>query len=99
MTQNPTRPEGDLTPITGGIALPSNLIDTSDADDTAAADDTAPTDDLGREAYTLMKLHPGAVSLKFRDCDLSRMDDATKRTLIADIHHALGSAPLKCDVL
>lgn len=93
MTQNPTRPEGDLTPITGGLALPPTLVDMPDADD------NAPTDDLGREAYLLMKLHPGAVSLKFRDCDLSRMDDATKRTLIADIHHALGIAPLKGDVL
>lgn len=93
MTQNPTRPEGDLTPIAGGIALPSNLVDTSDADD------VAPTDDLGREAYLLMKLHPDAVSLKFRNCDLSCMDDAAKRTLIADIRRALGIAPLKGNVL
>jgi hypothetical protein len=87
------RSTGDPTPITGGIALPNRLISTP------PADDAAPDDDLGRQAYWLLKLHPDKVSLKFRQSDLSAMDDDTKRQLIADIQYALGVMPFKGNVL
>jgi hypothetical protein len=84
---------GDQTPVTGGVALPHHLVATS------VADDSAPGDDLGRQAYWLLKLHPEKVSLKFRQSDLSGMDDATKRLLIADIQYALGVGPFQGDIL
>ncbi len=84
---------GDLTPVTGGVALPDHLIATP------ASDDRVPDDDLGRRVYWLLKLHADKVSLKFRQSDLSGMDDSTKRQLIADIQFALGVAPFKGDVL
>ena len=93
MAKKPFRASGDRTPVTGGIPLPDHLIKI------LADDDAAPDDELGRQAYVLLKLHPGAVSLKFRKSDLSGMDDDTKRLLIADIQFALGVGPLKDKVL
>jgi hypothetical protein len=80
-------------PVTGGTRIPDRLIATP------ASDDAAPDDDLGRHAYWLLKLHPDKVSLRFRQSDLSNMDEATKRLLIEDIQYALGVAPFKSDTL
>lgn len=93
MAKKNSRTMGDPTPVTGGIALPDRLIAKHDSDD------SAPADDLGRQAYWLLKLHPDKVSLKFRQSDLSGMDDTTKILLIADVQYALGVAPFKGDVL
>jgi hypothetical protein len=84
-TERP-RTIGDATPVIGGISPPDHLIHSP------VVDEGAPEDELGRQAYWLLKLHPDkvSVSLKFRNSDLSAMDDATKRLLIADIQHALG---------
>lgn len=79
--------QGDTTPVIGGVDLPAHLTSGF------PADDAVPSDDLGRQAYWLLKLHPDKVSPRFRHSDLSKMDDATKRLLIADIQHALGIAP------
>jgi hypothetical protein len=87
------RIRGDRTPVTGGVALPPHLVATK------GDDDAAPHDDLGLQAYRLLKLHPGKVSLKFRKSDLSKMDNATKKMLIADIQYALGVAPFKSQTL
>jgi hypothetical protein len=84
---------GDRTPVTGGIRRPADLIATPDK-----SDDNAPDDDLGRQIVWLLKLHPEAC-LKFRKSDISAMDDDTKRTLIADIQHALGVMPITGDRL
>ena len=93
MAKTRSRIIGDQTPSTGGVDLPSSLIATP------VNDDTAPSDDLGRQAYWLLKLHPDCVSLKFRNSDLTAMDDDTKRLLIADIQFALGVSPFKGDIL
>ena len=93
MPKRKTRATGDTTPVTGGIAMPDSLIATP------AAGDCAPADDLAQQAYWLLALHPDKVSLKFRQSDLSGMDDATKRLLIADVQCALGVAPFKGDTL
>ncbi|MCE9547753.1 MAG: hypothetical protein K8T25_19960 [Planctomycetia bacterium] len=94
MAKKPTHSRGDNTPIIGGHSLPSKLIAPFANDD-----DLAPNDDLGRQAYWLVKMNAGAVSLKFRKSDFAAMDDPTKRLLIADIQTALGVAPFKSDVL
>jgi hypothetical protein len=93
MARKQTPNRGDSTPVTGGIALPSRLISTP------TADDGVPDDDLGRQAYWLLKLHPDKVSLRFRQSDLSAMDDNTKRQLIADIQYALGVSPFEGNTL
>ena len=85
---------GDRTPVIGGVALPAHLVATP-----SSMPDVAPLDDLGRQALWLLKLHPDKVSLKFRNADLSAMNDNTKRLLISDIQYALGIAPFKADVL
>jgi hypothetical protein len=93
MPRNCSKKTGDRTPVTGGVPIPDKLISTP------TTTDTAPDDDLGRQAYWLLKLHPNNVSLRFRQSDLSGMDDDTKRRLIADIQFALGLAPFKGDAL
>jgi hypothetical protein len=93
MPKLPVKKRGDATPVTGGIPLPDCL------DGSIGIDDAAPSDDLGRQAYWLLKMNAGKVSLKFRKSDLASMDDGTKRQLIADIQRALGVAPFKKSVL
>lgn len=94
MPENRLLSLGDDMPVTGGVELPSQMVATPDT-----SDDCAPDDDLGRQVYWLLKLHPNAVSLKFRQSDLFSMDDDTKRLLIADIQNSLGVSPLIWDVL
>ena len=52
-----------------------------------------PEDDLGRESAILRHLHPELI--RFRDEDLTAMDDATRRALLADMRQALGIGMLK----
>ena len=47
----------------------------------------------GQQAYWLLKLNADKIALKFRQSDLSAMDDATKQQLIADIRDSLGVKP------
>ncbi len=82
------RLSGDTTPVTGRVALPGNLFDSP------AFNGDVPDDDLGRQVFWLLKMNPD-VALKFRQRDLSSMDDAAKQHLIADIQYVLGIAPLK----
>lgn len=93
MTTNYDVLVGDDFPVTGGVAPPPDFLDDTDFND------PAPVDALGRMAYWLLKIHKGAVSLKFRNSDLASMDDDTKRLLIADIQKAIGVKPLKSNVL
>jgi len=94
MTDRPGQRVGDVTPVTGGIPLPSHLKTALPSDD-----DDAPSDDLGRQAYWLLKMNADKVALRFRESDLASMDDDTKRLLIADIQRTLGVSPFKRDVL
>jgi hypothetical protein len=89
MTKQTTPQVGDLTPVTGGVALPASLVAA------VPCDDDVPNDDLGRQAYWLLKLNADKVALRFRQSDLASMDDDTKRQLIADIQRAIGVAPLR----
>ena len=78
---------GDDTPVTGGIDLAHGLTRQ------LPADVDLPTEDLGQQAYWLLKLNADKIALKFRQSDLSAMDDATKQQLIADIRDSLGVKP------
>lgn len=93
MAKEPGSVTGDA-PVTGGKRLPPNLVKSLQDDG-----ESVPDDDLGRQAYWLLKMNPDKVSLRFRQSDLTSMDDDTKRLLIADIQFALGVAPFKKDVL
>jgi hypothetical protein len=93
MAKRTTKQIGDTTPVTGGVSIPSSLVAT------LSCDDDVPGDDLGRQAYWLLKLNADKVALKFRQSDLAAMDDDTKLQLIADIHKAIGVAPLKKAIL
>jgi hypothetical protein len=93
MPKRPTQLQGDSTPVTGGVSLPSCLVAK------LPDDDVAPNDDLGRQAYWLLKLNSDKVALRFRQSDLNAMDDDTKRLLIADIQRTIGVLPFKKDVL
>ncbi len=58
-----------------------------------------PDDDLSQSAYWLLTLHPDAVPPKFRNANLTTMDESAKRALIAEMESALWLAPLKGDML
>jgi hypothetical protein len=79
--------KGDPTPVIGGCAVPSYLMDSP------TPVENPPDDDLGTQVFWLLSLHP-EINLQFRDRDLSSMDDATKQTLLNDIHSILGVRPL-----
>ena len=83
--------KGDPTPVIGGCDIPSHLIDSP------APFGCPPDDDLGRQVFWLLSLHP-KINLQFRDRDLSGMDDATKQTLLDDIHSILGVTSLYDDL-
>lgn len=93
MPKRPAGRTGDELPVTGGVALPAHLTAS------IPCEGDSPLDDLGRQAYWLLKMNAGKVSLRFRQSDLAKMDDGTKRQLIADIRAALGVAPFKKAVL
>ncbi len=77
--------------VVGGVDVPDALFMRFDSDD------RIPIDDLGQQLYWLQKLNPGVI--KFRQADISQMDDATKTAMISSIQYALGNAPLKDVVL
>jgi hypothetical protein len=76
---------GDMTPILGGAPLPDDIDIRDGADDPGF-----PDDELGRMLFWLLRLHADKLSLKFRNSDITGMDDQTKRHLINDIHEVLG---------
>jgi hypothetical protein len=53
-----------------------------------------PGDPLAAHIARLLNLHPN-IAVKFRGADLAAMDEATKKSLLEDIHSVLGIAPLK----
>ncbi len=75
------------TPVIGGCAIPSSLLNSPDQTG------TLPDDDLGRQIHWLLNSHPD-IKLQFRDKDLDAMDNATKQQLLSDINTVLGIQPL-----
>jgi hypothetical protein len=86
------RKKGDPTPVIGSCDIPAHLTDSP------APFGLPPDDDLGRQVFWLLSLHP-EITLQFRDKDLIGMDNATKQTLLDDIHAILGVRPLNAAAL
>lgn len=80
---------GDPTPVTGGVKVPARLLRA-----VPNPDAPAPDSPLDRHLLRLLTLHKD-VSVKFRSVDLTKMDDPTKRALLADIQDLLGIAPAR----
>lgn len=86
--------KGDMTPVLGGSPLPEDIRNTDNSENGGI-----PDDELGRTLFWLIRLHKDKLSLKFRNLDISGMDDKAKQALIVDIHEALGIRPDFRDVL
>ena len=72
--------------VVGGVDVTSDLYISPD-------DAQVPTDDLGQQLYWLQKMNPGVI--KFRQADITKMDDATKQAMINSMQYALGNQQLK----
>jgi hypothetical protein len=82
--------DDDFVPVTGGVDLADNYI----RDDIAALRDVKVTSDLDRHIVQLLSLHR-KLRVRFRNQDLSSLDDATKQDLLTDMNDLLGIKPLK----
>ncbi len=89
---------GDPMPVIGGGAMAVELLDDS-GDDFVASSVAFPSDSLAQRAYDLLTLNADQLSLKFRNSDLTNMDDSTKRLLIQDLCDSLEIKPLLTDTL
>ena len=77
--------DDDIT-VVGGVDVPSDLYISPD-------DAQVPNDDLGQQLFWLQKMNPGVI--KFRQADITKMDDATKQAMINSMQYALGNQQLK----
>jgi len=82
--------DDDFVRVTGGVDLADNYI----RDDIAALRDVKVTSDLDRHIVQLLSLHR-KLRVRFRNQDLSSLDDATKQDLLTDMNDLLGIKPLK----
>jgi hypothetical protein len=82
-------PNQDFVPATGSANLAKYLRD--DGDDLRALKTDS---DLDRHIVQLLALH-SSLRLRFRNQDLTTLDDATKRALLKDMNQVLGIKPLK----
>ncbi|QDV56878.1 hypothetical protein [Rosistilla oblonga] len=95
---NSSRRPGDPMPVIGGGTMAADLIDDLN-DDFVASNDAFPDDPLAQRAYDLLTLNADQLSLRFRNSDLAKMDDDTKRLLIQDLCDSLEIKPLRSDTL
>jgi hypothetical protein len=79
----------DFVPVTGGVDLAKYIRD--DVDDLRALKTDS---DLDRHIVQLLGLH-SQLRIRFRNQDLTSLDDATKRSLLKDMNDVLGIKPLK----
>lgn len=75
----------DFVPVTGGDDLSDRYI----RQDLDTLRDVQVDSDLDRHILRLLHLHP-TLKVKFRNQDLSNLDDATKQLLIQDMNDVLG---------
>ena len=80
----------DFVPVIGGVELGDNYI----RQDVDALRDLKAASELDRHIVRLLSLH-GNLHIRFRNHDLAALDEATKRSLLADINDLLGIKPLK----
>jgi hypothetical protein len=74
---------GDPTPVTGGVKTPARLLMPVVDPDAAA-----PASPLDKHLLRLLTLHKD-LSARFTTVDLTKMDDAAKRSLLTDIQELL----------
>lgn len=79
----------EFAPSVGRMGTPKNL-----RDDVESLSTVAVQSDLDLHIVRLLALHP-ALKVRFRNHDLTALDDATKRTLLNDMNQVLGVRPLK----
>jgi hypothetical protein len=82
--------DDDFVPVTGAV----DLADDDIRDDLDALRDVKVASDLDRHIVQLLSLHK-KLRVRFRNQDLSSLDDATKRDLLIDMNDLLGIRPLK----
>ena len=82
--------DDDFVPVTGGIQLADDNI----RDDVIALRDLKAESELDLHIVRLLALHP-QLQVRFRNQDMTRLDDATKQALLQDINDLLGIKPLR----
>lgn len=78
----------DFVPVTGGVDLAKYL-----RDDVDALRNLKVASDLDRHIVRILALHP-QLRARFRNQDLTTLDDATKRRLLQDMNEVLDIKPL-----
>jgi len=82
--------DDDFVPVTGGVDLADDYL----RDDVDALRDLKVQSDLDRHIVRLLALHR-QLRVRFRNRDLTRLDDATKQALLQDMNDLLGIKPLR----
>lgn len=80
----------DFVPVTGGVDLADDYL----RDDLDALRDVKVRSDLDRQIVRLLALHK-KLRVKFRNQDLTLLDDATKQALLQDMNDVLGIETLR----
>ncbi len=82
--------DDDFVPVTGGVDLADDYI----RDDVDALRDVKVHSDLDSHIVQLLSLHK-KLRVRFRNQDLARLNDATRRDLLIDMNDLLGIKLLK----
>lgn len=82
--------DDDFVPVTGGVDLADDYV----RDDMDALRDLKVQSDLDLHIARLLALHP-KLRVRFRNQDLTRLDDTTKQMLLQDMNDLLGIKPLR----
>ena len=80
----------DFVPVTGGVDLADDYL----RDDLDSLRDLKVQSDLDMHIVRLLALHK-QLRVRFRNQDLTRLDDATKQALLQDMNDLLGIKPLR----
>ena len=82
--------DDDFVPVTGGVDLADDYL----RDDLNSLRDLKVQSDLDRHIVRLLALHK-QLRVRFRNQNLTRLDDATKQALLHDMNDLLGIKPLR----
>ena len=82
--------DDDFVPVTGGV----DLADDDLRGDMEALDNLEVESELDLHIVRLLTLHPN-LNVGFRNQDLTRVDDETKKAFIQDMNDLLGIKPLR----
>ena len=82
--------DDNFVPVTGGVDLADDYL----RDDLDSLRDVKVQSDLDRHIVRLLALHKD-VRVRFRNQDLTHLDDATKQALLQDMNDLLGIKRLR----